>query len=302
MFESWGRISTVIGSKRLTNYGTLYEALKHFHSVYEEKTGHPFETLQFFKKPNKFYHLDIDFESVKKSKTLIQTKLSEPVYQLMEMLFDIKQMENMMIGCDLDLKQMPLGKISKKQIHLAMTTLKEISCLIQQSGTFGQLRETSNRFYTLIPHAFGVERPPVIDSLEVINAKNEMLESLLNMELIYGFLNEESGEKLNPLDACYQKLKAEIIQVEKNGDMFKYLCSIVQNTHGVTHSQYKLEVLDIFRVVREGEEDRFNAFRSKYANQESRALLWHGSRLTNFVSILTNGLKVAPPEAAHTGN
>lgn len=283
------------------NYGILDEALKHFQTIYEEKTGHQFETLQFFKKPNKFYHLDIDFETVKKSKALIQTKLSGPVYQLMEMLFDTKQMENMMIGCDLDLKQMPLGKISKKQIQLAMTTLKEISCLIQQSGTFGQLREASNRFYTLIPHAFGVERPPVIDSLEVVNAKNEMLESLLNMELIYGFLNGESGEKMNPLDACYQKLKAEIIQIEKNSAIFEYLCCVVHNTHGMTHCQYKLEVLDIFKVTRVGEEERFNAFRSKYMNQDSRALLWHGSRLTNFVSILTNGLKVAPPEAPHTG-
>lgn len=30
-------------------------------------------------------------------------------------------------------------------------------------------------------------------------------------------------------------------------------------------------------------------------------LLWHGSRLTNFVSILTRGLKIAPPEAPPSG-
>lgn len=213
----------------------------------------------------------------------------------MEMLFDTKQMENMMIGCDLDLKQMPLGKISRKQIQLAMTTLKEISCLIQQNGTFGKLREASNRFYTLIPHAFGVERPSVIDSLEVVHVKNEMLESLLNMELIYGFLNEESGEKINPLDACHLKLHADISQID--GEEFQYLKAIVQNTHGCTHNLYKLEVLDVFRVNRHDEHKRFQ----KYSHLTNRAMLWHGSRLTNFVSILTNGLKVAPPEAPHTG-
>lgn len=184
--------------------------MNHFHANYLAKTGHTFGT-QAYKRPGKFYHLDVDFDVVKKLPgTFVKTKLSPAVYQLMEMLFDTKQMESMMIGCDLDLKQMPLGKISSNQIHLAMTTLKEISCLIQQNGTIGQLREASNRFYTLIPHAFSVDRPPIIDSIVDVNTKNEMLESLLNMELIYGFLNAESGEKINPMDACYQKLNVFI--------------------------------------------------------------------------------------------
>ena len=31
------------------------------------------------------------------------------------------------------------------------------------------------------------------------------------------------------------------------------------------------------------------------------ALLWHGSRVTNFMGILSKGLRVAPPEAPITG-
>ena len=30
-------------------------------------------------------------------------------------------------------------------------------------------------------------------------------------------------------------------------------------------------------------------------------LLWHGSRLTNYVGILSQGLRIAPPEAPVTG-
>jgi poly [ADP-ribose] polymerase len=30
-------------------------------------------------------------------------------------------------------------------------------------------------------------------------------------------------------------------------------------------------------------------------------LLWHGSKLTNFMGILAGGLKIAPPEAPTTG-
>ena len=33
----------------------------------------------------------------------------------------------------------------------------------------------------------------------------------------------------------------------------------------------------------------------------NKMLLWHGSRLTNFVGILSQGLRIAPPEAPVTG-
>ena len=50
-------------------------------------------------------------------------------------------------------------------------------------------------------------------------------------------------------------------------------------------------------MKRQGEEAVYKPF-SKLHN---RQLLWHGSRITNFAGILSNGLKIAPPEAPVTG-
>merc|ERR1712226_283817 len=47
---------------------------------------------------------------------------------------------------------------------------------------------------------------------------------------------------------------------------------------------------------REGEAERFNP-----ENLGNRQLLWHGSRLTNWCGILSQGLRIAPPEAPCTG-
>ena len=69
----------------------------------------------------------------------------------------------------------------------------------------------------------------------------------------------------------------------------------VRNTHAKTHSQYKLKVTHVFRASRDGEAA---AHRSQLGN---RQLLWHGSRLTNWVGILSQGLRIAPPEAPVTG-
>jgi len=56
-------------------------------------------------------------------------------------------------------------------------------------------------------------------------------------------------------------------------------------------------VLDAFRVIRQGEDDRYK----KFAKDKNRMLLWHGSRMTNFVGIISQGLRIAPPEAPVTG-
>ncbi|VEL16142.1 unnamed protein product [Protopolystoma xenopodis] len=65
-------------------------------------------------------------------------------------------------------------------------------------------------------------------------------------------------------------------------------------THAPTHSHYKLNVLDVFKCHRASESENFH-------DVGSRMLLWHGSRLVNWMGILSHGLQVAPPEAPVTG-
>lgn len=43
--------------------------------------------------------------------------------------------------------------------------------LIEKGGTPTQFLDASNRFYTLIPHDFGMKKPPLLDSAEVIKVK-----------------------------------------------------------------------------------------------------------------------------------
>ena len=69
----------------------------------------------------------------------------------------------------------------------------------------------------------------------------------------------------------------------------------MQTTHASTHNYYTLTVLDIFEIDRETEAERFTK------NIQNRMLLWHGSRLTNWVGILSQGLRIAPPEAPVSG-
>lgn len=53
----------------------------------------------------------------------------------------------------------------------------------------------------------------------------------------------------------------------------------------------------IFRISRQGEAERFEPHKAL----GNRRLLFHGSGVTNYLGILAQGLRIAPPEAPTTG-
>ncbi|KAF8730868.1 hypothetical protein HU200_016739 [Digitaria exilis] len=59
------------------------------------------------------------------------------------------------------------------------------------------------------------------------------------------------------------------------------------NTHEETHSGYTVDIVQIFKMSSHGETKRFQ----KFASTGNRMLLWHGSRLTNWAGILSQGLR-----------
>jgi poly [ADP-ribose] polymerase len=77
-------------------------------------------------------------------------------------------MDEFIVGLQLDLQKMPLGKLSKKQIQQAYSVLSDLQELVKSGGPDNRFVGASNRFYTLVPHDFGVENPPVLNSEEMI--------------------------------------------------------------------------------------------------------------------------------------
>ncbi|CAF4410304.1 unnamed protein product, partial [Adineta steineri] len=77
-------------------------------------------------------------------------------------------------------------------------------------------------------------------------------------------------------------------------DIYTIISKYLQTTHASTHEQYRMQIEDIFEIEREKENEVFNDVGNKM-------LLWHGSRLTNFAGIMSQGLRIAPPEAPVTG-
>uniref|UniRef100_A0A8C1I5X5 Poly [ADP-ribose] polymerase n=1 Tax=Cyprinus carpio TaxID=7962 RepID=A0A8C1I5X5_CYPCA len=290
VFRSWGRVGTTIGGNKLDK----------FYDKNSEKTGNAWASSNFTKYPNKFYPLEIDYgqdeEAVKKltASAGAKSKLDKPIQNLIRMIFDVESMKKAMVEFEIDLQKMPLGKLSKRQIQSAYSLLSEVQQAVADSSAEAQILDLSNRFYTLIPHDFGMKKPPLLNNSDYIQQKVQMLDNLLDIEVAYSLLRGGvEDNKKDPIDINYEKLKTKIEVVDQSSSEAQLIIQYVKNTHAATHNTYTLDVEEIFKIEREGESQRFRPFKELH----NRQLLWHGSRTTNYAGILSQGLRIAPPEA-----
>lgn len=112
------------------------------------------------------------------------------------------------------------------------------------------------------------------------------------MKITTKLLSEDGDEDTAVLDQNYKKLGCNIKTVQQNSAQYKLMNEYFDNTKGVFS---KVKVGNIYEVERPPEHKSFN---SKVGNN---MLLWHGSRISNFVGILSQGLRIAPPEAPVSG-
>ncbi|KAG0710317.1 Poly [ADP-ribose] polymerase 1 [Chionoecetes opilio] len=240
-----------------------------------------------------------------------KSKLPKAVQELVSLIFDVDTMKKSLVEFEIDTKKMPLGKLSKKQIERAYLVLGEAlehlkkleqkpavggdgAAVSSEASVNARLLDCSNRFYTLIPHDFGMKVPPILNDLELIKNKIAMLDSLSEIEIAYSLLKSECEEDkgADPIDKHYRKLKTKVDVVDKTSDEYKMIEDYVSNTHAATHSHYKLVVEEAFKVDVKGR---------RSATGPSSSCPTDSCSGTALVSLTMLGLRIAPPEAPVTG-
>ncbi|KAL7677668.1 hypothetical protein ACOME3_003908 [Neoechinorhynchus agilis] len=306
VFRSWGRVGTDVGGSKLDECIDRGDAINMFTNLFFEKTGNSWNTRDTFKKvPNKFYPVELDYgdvDAIEKAQKMNDTEssLEKSLQKLVRLIFDIEAMNKTLLQFEVDLSKMPLGKISKNRIRKAFEVLSELQELINggdRSST--RVLDATTRFFTLVPHDFGLGRIPLLDDGSKIKAKSDMLSNMMEIEIAYSMLTTEGNdENLDPLKTHFMKLNCQISFLDRDNPDYKLICEYVNNTHAPTHREYKIVVDEIYSVSRKDEESRYMPFKRALPN---RTLLWHGSRTTNYAGILSQGLRIAPPEAPVTG-
>ena len=182
----------------------------------------------------------------------------------------------------------PLGILTIGQIEKGEKVLAEMADVFGKARLSAakkneQLSDLSGRFYSAVPHRVGRTRAAVeaaiIATPEAFTAKQETLQLMRDMLRVNG----EEGSVLfdAEVDSQYRSLGCELRALDASSDEFK------QMEKHVVASQVKIKSLKVKRIwgVKRGEE--YERFRGDVGNEK---LLFHGSRLSNWVGLLSRGI------------
>eukprot|EP01065_Artemidia_motanka_P017312 TRINITY_DN207_c10_g1_i1.p1 TRINITY_DN207_c10_g1~~TRINITY_DN207_c10_g1_i1.p1 ORF type:complete len:700 (+),score=209.68 TRINITY_DN207_c10_g1_i1:28-2100(+) len=307
-WNRWGRVGAV-GQSKLQEFPSKDSAKADFMKKFREKTRNDWHMRDKFVKHDGKYQLmdmdtgDDDPPSVAAAAAAAGAKVPDStlpprVGRVMEMISDRKVMISVMKEMEIDVKKMPLGKISKKQVKDAFAELKKIDVeLSKHHPDSGVILKASSQFYTLVPHDVGYCKLASISTRELLDKKMQMLDALADLEIAARVLSEAAKMPEHPWDAAYAKMKTTLTPLDKESEAYGLIREMAKGTHGKTHNSYTLSVMDVFNVERAGEKERY----APYSKKPNRVMLWHGSRVTNWMGILSQGLRIAPPEAPVTG-
>ncbi|CAF3674972.1 unnamed protein product [Rotaria sp. Silwood1] len=230
----WGRTGTTFGGHKIEEYYNQSKAINAFHQIFFDKTGNHWTNRtnrETFKKlPTKHYSLEIDYgqhsnddDDIQKALNNSNAKncshLPSPVQDLICLIFNIETMKETLLSFEIDLTKMPLGKLSSNQLKKAYQIKHLLLMLVID-------------FIHLFLMILVLKTLKILDNIELIQSKTQMINNLLETEIVCSMLKGSTDEENeHPIDVHYKKIKM------------------------------------------------------------------HGSRTTNFVGILSQGLRIAPPEA-----
>ncbi|KAK5064892.1 hypothetical protein LTR84_000726 [Exophiala bonariae] len=334
----WGRVGEK-GQSKMLGDGDFSQAKREFEKKFKDKNGNVWDNRDGPIKAGKYVYIEINYaesddedededEPLKKKQNgtpdideeedadaaPVESSLDKPVQELMKLIFDLKLFDSTMAALNYDATKMPLGKLSKKTLLKGYEVLKELAALIADPSTAAStgtsfddaVDHRSNLYFSLVPHVSGRNRLPTLSNMDLIKREIELLETLTDMQLANDIMkmakNKKDQEKVHVLDRQFKGLgMQEMTPLESKSKEFREIETYLMKTHGSTHG-YSYKVDDIFRIERNGEDTRYQSSEfSNMGDKSDRRLLWHGSRVTNFGGILSQGLRIAPPEAPVSG-
>jgi len=241
----------------------------------------------------------VDVEGKFQVKKDVPSSLDPRVQDLVKLLFDQKEIDSSLVDMGMDVRR--INDVTQDSIKQAFILLNQLESKVTPDPNLTQeqhennLRILSDQFYDIIPHRG--ERA-LIKTIDTIKDKAKLLESLTDIEIALRLMREKGEDDLNmnPIDVNYRKLRCEITPLERYRSEYALIEEMVKQTQSKDF-KFQIEIDSVYEVSRHGELERF----SKFKKLPHHRLLWHGSRVSNYIGILSQGLRIAPPEAPVTG-
>ncbi|KAH9182822.1 hypothetical protein AeNC1_015205, partial [Aphanomyces euteiches] len=335
LFTNWGRIGES-GKYQNTPFNDSASAVDEFKKIFKSKTGNVFgnpDTFEkkpgkymLFKRKNERHEYDAKVTAPLTDKEIIpktKSALLPVVQDFLRVVTDINCLEEAARSEDHNLEDLPLIELDPAVLMTAIDRLGEIkqtildNDMLQKKMNGGAIdgkyleaseitaladawrsaseavAEKSSRYYELVPESDATSDSALtafmtVDAVDKeITRVRQLVEIATNSKIILG---AKSSTTVHPLDYCCNALQIHLTpSSQMEVDMISTY--FAAGFHG-KETSYK--VSRVLSVQRKDELDcQFD--------KGHHMLLWHGTRKTNLMGILSRGLCIAPPEAPKTG-
>lgn len=239
------------------------------------------------------------------------SKLDSTTRDLVELLFKEDMYLDALKEFDIDVRRMPLGRLTTDQIEKGVDVLKAIEEKLE-AGTPSHvdLERLSSKFYTVLPHDFGRRRPPIIECSARLQRCFDMCNVLRDMETATAMMNEAKDEQEGQgdsvdnstpkkvpakVDQQFSRLRADLRLLEHGSTEMKMIQAAFEKTNSASFVG-SVQLLNAWRVERQDEGDRF-----RKVTKKNHQLLWHGSHIGSISAILATGLRIMPHSGGRVG-
>ena len=197
--------------------------------------------------------------------------LEKPLANLLRLVFDLKSFNQQMQNIGYDSDKIPLGQLSEEAIRDGYKCLNQLEKIIEdknKSNKSNQIYDLSSKYYTLIPHNFGMYHMSqfVINSMDKIQKENELLDSIKNIKIVSGVLHSNINVDNNDNNGISLKEKLDefiynIKFIPKEDIKYEIIQQYLMNSNYLQNTS-KIQLNDIFEV--EEKKNKFKKSSIKY--------------------------------------
>ncbi len=328
VYTRWGRIGET-GMHQKTPFGTKAEAAVEYGKIYKSKTGNVWNPRAEFVRMRKKYVVMAIKSNTLRYRRLIKpfdykhlqhkSTLEKPVRKLMKAMVNVAAYEKAMSMYGIDYDELPITRLKKSTLLECKAILDKLLVIVSDLETerkkglqakadvlenlYGQINDSSSRYYELVPQAaFREFKPPPLATRDAINTQCRVIEDLTNIEAAAKILLGAQSRlaDVSPLDYCCKALATQFEAVDRATEEYELIKQYIGRSTKDSADFYnggRVKIERVFRIQRRGEHEKFEPF----ADLPNRWLLFHGSRTSNFLGILSQGLRIAPPNTTISG-
>ncbi|KAJ3221816.1 Poly [ADP-ribose] polymerase 3 [Clydaea vesicula] len=194
----WGRVGEK-GQSKVAPVANLEKGEAEFKKTFKSKTANNWDDRDSFTfKSGKYDLIKVNNEAsaenideinkkaagreVKQVETLPCT-LDNSTQDVVEMIFSSDMFKDAMAKMDLDVNKLPLGALSQSQVQAGYDALAAIETELRAANpSTNQLERLSSYYFTVIPHSFGRQRPPILNTIEKVQERFDFMAVLSDIE------------------------------------------------------------------------------------------------------------------------